>query len=225
MNTKNKLVIFDWDDTIVTSGYLINDAINDASGRHGFAPIPRSDAKKYYGLSMRDSFPLLFEDKWEQVRDDFYMIYAERALDYLETITPMTTLLKRLAEKDHVHMSVISNKTGQYLRTEARHVGLDHHFDHMIGSGDTSHDKPSPKIIQHLLERLQTSQNNAAHVDPKDILFIGDSLADIECAHHFGANGILINVREHTLSEYGKWQPKVVFKNYEECHDWLIENI
>jgi phosphoglycolate phosphatase len=220
--TQKQLIIFDWDDTIVTSGRLIHDSINRAAVQHGFQAIEFQAAQKYYGLSLRDSFPLLFKDKWENVRDDFYKIYLRDALDYLNVIDASANALRHLHHNDDVHMSIISNKTGDHLRHEVTHTGFAPYFLDIIGAGDTCSDKPSPKIIETLLHRLGQKNHDIANVQPQNIWFVGDSLADIECAHRFGANGIFINVRKHSLGEYGTFEPRLVFNTHEDCRDWMM---
>ncbi len=177
-------VIFDWDNTLVDTWPCIIHTMNATLKAMGQEPWSISEAKQRIAKSLRDSFPVLFGDKWTKARDVFYEELEKCHLDML-TLLPGAEDVINLLEQRGIPIAIVSNKTGNYLRDEMSHLGWDERFAFVAGAGDLDHDKPAPDAIFRFLERVKLAPGH-------DIWFVGDSHVDVEAAHAGGCTSIFL---------------------------------
>ena len=91
------------------------------------------DTRDRVRVSLRESFPVMFGDKWEVARDLFYSTLTDKHLDH---VTPMPGAREALIAGVAFPQRVVSNKAGAFLRREVTHLGWDPHFTAVIGAGD-----------------------------------------------------------------------------------------
>ncbi|HET7594109.1 MAG TPA: HAD hydrolase-like protein, partial [Stellaceae bacterium] len=136
-----RALLFDWDNTLVDTWDTIHHALVVTFTAMGREPWTMAETKLRVARSLRDSFPLLFGERWEEARklylDTFVAIHHER----LKAIEGAATMLQALAA-DGFYLGVVSNKTGGILRREAEHLGWTPHFKRLVGAGDAALDKP-----------------------------------------------------------------------------------
>jgi phosphoglycolate phosphatase len=123
---------------------------------------------------MRDSLPVLFGERAVEVEQFFYSELRKYHHEGLRPMPGSERLLQMLTGRN-VYMGVVSNKHGDLLRSEIKHLGWDHHFGRAIGARDTAFDKPS---ALPLLESLSQTNITPGH----DVWFLGDSKVDMQCA-------------------------------------------
>lgn len=178
--TTPKAVIFDWDNTLVSSKSLFIEALNHALKRLDIEQsILSSDVfLENVHLSARDGFPKIFGDKWLEVQHECNFYMKKKHLERVSLLPHVQDMLDHLTQHNVV-LSVVSNKDGQLVRNEADKLRISHYFHSIVGSQDALEDKPSP-IPAHfaLQKKLPATEFN------KDIWFIGDSIADIKCGHN-----------------------------------------
>ncbi len=192
--TKPRAVIFDWDDTIVSSWEVALEALNTALVYMGQEPWTDDEARRRAGPSARDLFQSLFGDRWEEADKIYYDTFALLILDKIKIHDNAEDLLKFLADED-IYMAVVSNKRGELLRKEATHIGFSHYFGKIVGAGDASADKPDPAPIDLALQGSGVSPG-------ADVWFVGDSHTDMRCAFNAKCTPILIETKpppEETL--------------------------
>ncbi|HIJ63886.1 MAG TPA: HAD family hydrolase [Rhodospirillaceae bacterium] len=209
-------LIFDWDNTLVDSWGCIQAAMNVTLTRMGHAPWDLDEIKGRVALSLRDSFPVLFGERWPEARDIFYKAYSDIHLQYLAPLPGIETMLGRLAELG-LKMAVVSNKNGGYLREEAQHLGWQRWFTSLVGATDAAADKPSPAPVQLTLERLGLAE-------PKDIWFVGDAAVDMECAANSGCIGVLLRGDPWRDGEFERFPPRLHFNLSSQLSD-LVEEL
>jgi len=73
--------------------------------------------------SMRDSFPQLFGDAWEQAGELFYARYAEIHAEAVKPAEGAADLLAYLAGQG-IYLGVVSNKKRRLLACRGRTIGL-----------------------------------------------------------------------------------------------------
>ena len=144
--------------------------------------------------SMRDAFPEMFGDKWEDAAQIYQTFYRSIHLENLEVLEGAVALLDFLKTQP-IHVALVSNKRGPTLRLEAEHLGWSHYFDALIGAGDAERDKPAPAPA---LLALEGSGIEAG----KDVWFIGDTVIDLECANNSGLTPVLYGDVEADDGDY-----------------------
>ena len=169
---KPSAILFDWDNTLVNSWPTILDALNTTLEAFGLAPWSMAKAQANVRKSMRDSFPELFGDQWRDAGEVFYERYAAIHVERLQPLSGAEAMLKTLFA-DGISLGVVSNKKGDYLRREAKHLGWDRYFGALVGALDAEKDKPAPDVIDLALAPTGIERG-------KEVWFEGDEEIDIE---------------------------------------------
>jgi phosphoglycolate phosphatase len=197
-----RAILFDWDNTLVDSWATIHEALNFVMGAMGKPAWSLVETQTRVRLSLRESFPVHFGDRWEEARE----IYLDRfRAIHLERLTPLPgreAMLRSLAGQG-IFLGVVSNKTGPLLRREVARLGWSGFFGSVIGAGDAAADKPACEPV-HLA--LTPSGIPAG----EEVWFVGDTAVDMECARNSGCVGVLLG---DTLSatEFARFAPQISF--------------
>lgn len=178
-------IVFDWDLTLVDNIKSLHDAICDVFKAYNVKPWTLEEYKTKGLRSLRDYFPEIFGDSWQEARDLFYSIFEKNHLEALEPIDGAHELLDTLS-KLPINLYILSNKTGSILRREVKSLNWEKYFGKIVGANDTSYDKPSEHVLRHVLE-------NSPIKSGPNIWFIGDSQVDMECASHFNCSRVLMS--------------------------------
>ena len=196
---KPRALIFDWDNTLVDTWPTIHEALRQTFEAMGVEPWTLEQTRQRVRRSMRESFPELFGDRWTKARDIFYDAY-ERV--HLTSLTPCDGAGEGLAAlaKSDLYLGVVSNKTGRYLRSEARHLGWHEYFGQLVGAGDAARDKPAPDPVTHALDGSGIAPGS-------EVWMIGDAGVDMEIAHLTGLAPILVKDGEPDPEEFAAHRP------------------
>lgn len=176
-------LLFDWDNTIVNTWPTIHRALNDVLEKMGHAPWSMDTVKTTVKKSMRDSFPELFGDRWEEAAGIYQAAYRAIHLEDLQPLDGARELLEWLSQTP-LYVALVSNKRGPTLREEAEHLGFTGYFDRLIGADDAERDKPHPAPALMALDGSGIAPSPA-------VWFIGDTAIDLECAQNTGLTPIL----------------------------------
>jgi phosphoglycolate phosphatase len=184
-----KAIIFDWDNTLIDSWLTIQDAMNATLGEFGLKLWTMDETRARVAKSMRDSFPELFGEEWEQAGEAFYRHFEAIHLDRLAPLDGAAHALEALAEAG-IYLGVVSNKSGRLLRLEAQH----------LGAGDAKRDKPAPDPVILALQ--------GSNIEPGgDVWFAGDAAIDLECARNAGCVGVLVRDLGPGAGEFEGFEP------------------
>lgn len=213
--TKPQAFIFDWDNTLVNTWPIIHAALTATFHDMGKEAWSFADTKLRVRKSMRDSFPELFGDRWEEAGERYQLHYRKNHLSNLEAL-PQAEDLLRVVKEAGLFSVIVSNKKGPNLRQEAAHLGFSKWFDALVGADDASHDKPFAAPVNLAFK-------NAAIPLGAHVWFVGDSDIDLECAKNTGCTGILYGPTPQEQGDYTathfKDQP---YAAHVQTHDELI---
>lgn len=191
-----KAIIFDWDNTLVDTWPLIHSAMHETFSTFGLTPWTLEEVKAKVGHSLRDAFPPLFGDNWEAAGKHYQQAYLRDHLEKLEVLPLSEEVLRFLKEKG-VYLAIVSNKKGESLRSEVKHLGWDKYFDKLVGYADAARDKPHRDPVDMALEGSGLECG-------EEVWFVGDSPIDLECAHNTGCVPVLYGEAIAEMSEDGR---------------------
>lgn len=198
-------VLFDWDNTLVDTWPTIHDAMSATLSAMGHAPWSYDETRERVRRSLREAFPDLFGERWEEARRIFYDRFRAIHLDKLSARPGARALIEALAAHG-VYLGVVSNKSGEHLRREAAHLGWDRYFGGLVGATDATRDKPA-------VEPVEMALRGSGVAPGPDVWFVGDTWIDMECAHNAGCQPILVREAAPRDGEFGKFAPKSHFPN------------
>lgn len=201
-------IIFDWDNTLVESWAVIRAAMNATLLAMGHDVWDMVETKRRVALSLKDSFPGLFGERWKEARDIFYREYSAAHLLHIQPIAGTAEGLADLCDLG-LTLGVVSNKNGGLLRKEAAHLGWDKWFRRLVGATDASSDKPSTAPVLMVLSAMETDAG-------PHIWFVGDAEVDMECARNAGCIPVLLREEPWRPGEFERFAPQMHFANWGE---------
>lgn len=193
-NHKPKAIVFDWDNTLVDTWPLIQMSIDNTMIKMGKEPWGLEKVRNEVHKSMRESFPVIFGNDWQEAGEIYKNSYRSMNLEKMHFLPNSLELINLLAEKNILQF-VVSNKIGATLRSEAANLGVDKKFFALIGSNDAYADKPSKDPLDLALL--------GSDLDPTkdEIWFVGDTIADVECAYNSSCRPIIYGHPTYLISK------------------------
>jgi phosphoglycolate phosphatase len=196
------VILFDWDNTLVDSWSTIHEALNFLMAAMDKPLWKIEETRERVRLSLREAFPRIFEERWEEARDIYLARFREIHLQRLTALPGRSELLERLFGEG-IFLGVVSNKTGSLLRSEMDHIGWSALFGSVVGAGDAAIDKPDSAPVRLALEPSGVAPSEA-------VWFVGDTGIDMVCARNSGCIPILLG-NGMSEEELAGCPPRLVF--------------
>ena len=197
-----RAILFDWDNTLVDSWATIHEALNAVMTAMDKPLWSLQETKERVRLSLRESFPIHFGNRWEEARRIYLGAFRAIHLERLSPLPGRGELLRALFG-ERIFLGVVSNKTGSLLRREADWLGWSAFFGSVIGAGDAAVDKPDAAAVALALEPSGIAVGDT-------VWFVGDTGVDMECAHNSGCVPVLLGSAA-TEEELSRCAPRLVF--------------
>ncbi|HKU99894.1 MAG TPA: HAD family hydrolase [Vineibacter sp.] len=205
-----RALIFDWDNTLVDTWAVITTCYNATFAHFGMPPWTEADTRERAHQSLRNTFPVLFGDRWQEARTVFFSTFNVVHLERLRPRDGAQAMLETLAARG-LYLAVVSNKTGTALRKEVTHLGWDRFFGKVVGATDAARDKPAGDPVVMALQSATVAAG-------EQVWFVGDTAVDLECAHNTGCLAVLMREEAPELHEFVTCPPRVHVRN---CHALL----
>ncbi len=184
MIPRPRAILFDWDNTLVDNWNVIAEAMNAAFDACDMPRWTIAETMARTRASLRDSFPRMFGARAKEAGRIFSGYFAERHLEQLREIPGAGDLLRGLAATG-LHLGIVSNKRGRFLRLEAAHLGWTGHFQRLIGAADAPEDKPAVAPVDLALAGSGIARG-------PHVWFVGDADIDMACAVNAGCLPVLL---------------------------------
>ena len=181
----NKVIVWDWDGTLVDSFETIRTAYNAARTKFGLPAWSLEETHINVALSGRDVFPKMFGENAEEASTIFYKTYEAMAAKTVVAKPDRGNMLERTSAMGIEHV-IVSNKRGDILREECEALGWNSFFKAIVGAGDAVTDKPSPAPVT-LAYKQANIKPDASHI------MIGDTPVDGHTAKAAGIKGLLLS--------------------------------
>lgn len=198
-----KAVIFDLDGTLVNSIEDIAMSMNIVLTNNNFPTFDLETYKTFIGHGVRDlvskAIPEGYKDTASvtQFFNEMMVVYREHCVQNTSIYPGILELLEELTLKN-IPLAVLSNKVDELTKKVVSHLFPTCNFIEVLGMTTEPLKKPNPHKALFIAKTLE--------IATKDILFVGDSEADVETALNAGmqAVGVLWGFRNETqLREAG----------------------
>jgi phosphoglycolate phosphatase len=209
-----RLVVFDWDGTIMDSTGLIAECIQLAAQDCGLTPPSLDAAKHIIGLGIVDStrtlFPTLDDDGLRHFADRYRVHYVPRDGE-VRLYGGIVDVLNDLAHTERF-LAVATGKPRRGLTRAFEYCGLAHHF-HYTRCADEGFAKPHPDM----LEKLMSFTGVAA----SETLMIGDTTHDLDMAASAGCDGVGVSYGAHQTAKLVTSPNRVIVDSVPRLSEWL----
>ncbi len=212
-----KLIVFDWDGTLMDSEDRIVASASAALSDLSLAPLPRERISNIIGLGLREAVESLLPRR----SDGFYRQYIDRyRYHFLEAdMTPMPLFegvaesLSQLRDQGYL-LAVATGKSRRGLDRVLDETGLGQLFV-ATRCADEAPSKPHPGMLEELMQELR--------VCPEETLMVGDTEYDLQMAQNAGTPAIAVSYGVHERRRLLECAPLACLDAINELGDWLAQ--
>lgn len=211
-----KLVIFDWDGTVMDSIDKIV-ACMQAAATQANLPIPTADqVKSIIGLSLPIAIEKLFPTISQQQIEQLVKAYKLHYSDHCTVPTPLfenaTNLFSNLKSANKL-LAVATGKAREGVIRLMAESGTTEFFD-ASRTADDAISKPDPDMLLQLLAEL--------NVDASGAVMIGDSIHDLSMARNAGIDAIGVTYGVHNKAQLADYSPIAIVDDMYELEKLLV---
>ena len=213
---KYRLIVFDWDGTIVDSPAAIAECIRASCGDLGLEVPDRGRASHVIGLGMQElmrlAAPALPPERYPEFVEAYRKHFRAREPS-LQLFPGMARLLDDLASRFHLGIATAKSRRGLERALDA--TGLRRHF-RASRTADETNPKPHPAMLLEILAELSLS--------PTEALMIGDTSHDLQMARAAGVDALAVSYGAHPEEGLRACGPLGCFPDVASLQRWLTTN-
>ena len=208
-----RLIVFDWDGTILDSPAGIAESIRASCGDLGLAVPDPELASNVIGLGlpelMRTIAPSLPPARYAEFADAYRRHFRARE-PAMQLFPGMRELLEDLSSRFVLGVATAKSRRGLERALDA--TGLRPHF-RASRCADECRAKPAPDMLLELMEETR--------VDAKRVLMIGDTSHDLQMARAAGVDALAVSYGAHREEGLRACGPLACFSSVEDLRGWL----
>ena len=213
---KYRLIVFDWDGTLIDSAGTIVRCIQDAARDMGLEVPDRERASHVIGLGLHDSLRLAVPSLGAERYPDFAAHYRKHFLarrDSMLLFSGIPDLLERLSKERLLAIATGKSRKGLDRSLEAGDLKR---FFSGSRCADETNPKPHPAMLLELMEEFSASKT--------ETLMIGDTSHDLEMARAAGVEALAVTYGAHPESGLRACGPLGCFSDVRSLSEWLTTN-
>lgn len=219
-DSKNKFMsklfngyIFDIDGTLTSTNQLIFDSFNFVAKKYLNKTFTDEEIIAMFGPPEDHILKHLCRENYEDARRDYFDYYSGNHWK-AELYKGINEILHNLKSKGYP-IGIFTGKGKEASLITLTKLEIDHYFDLIITGDDVENHKPSPEGILKIV--------NHFNLDPKKVLMIGDSVADVVASREAG-----IKIASVLWDSYGHEEVKLLGSDYyfysvRELNQFLLE--
>lgn len=174
-----KLVLFDFDMTLVDSSYAIAHCTNLLAEHFGLRKLSREETLTIIGIHIEKAWENVwgdFRQEWLDYYRENFSVKEDSLIRVFDSTIPTLEKLKSMGVKT----GVASNR--HYAPRPIKALGLEKYLDSIAGIKDVERPKPAPDMILLSLAQLQIAKEHA--------VYTGDTDTDMKTAKAAGVRAI-----------------------------------
>jgi len=214
--SRYKLVIFDWDGTLMDSAAKIINCMQLAADQCGVTVPSAEEVGHIIGISLKPAIKQLFNTDDEALVERLVLAYKEAFVSQDTTPCPLfdgvESLLASLKESGAI-LAVATGKARRGLSRAWQQTNTGHYFT-TSRCADDAESKPSPDMLLQILDELD--------IQASDAVMIGDTTYDMQMAKSIGMDRIGVSYGVHAQVHLEALQPKAVVHSVSELQPLLL---
>ncbi|MCK8106992.1 HAD-IA family hydrolase [Pseudoalteromonas sp. 2CM41L] len=211
---KYKLVIFDWDGTVMDSISKIVNCIRLSALALNIEPPSDTAIKNIIGMSLELAIEVLFPDEVAQHPALINGYKQQYRVD--TTATPVFDNVENVLsalKAQGVILAIATGKGRAGLMRLLEQTQLGHYFS-ATRTSDEARSKPSPDMLEQLLVELAINADEA--------LMIGDTKIDMAMAQAANIDRIGVTMGVHSAAQLSEFSPVATVDNYQQLQRMLL---
>nr|WP_110664916.1 HAD-IA family hydrolase [Salinicola halophilus] len=213
-----RLVVFDWDGTLMDSAPRIVACMQQAAEAFGGRVPSAAAIRDIIGLGLPEAIERLYPGTTEAGRERLQRAYGEsfRAADQSPApfFPDVVEGLERLHRSGECQMAVATGKSRRGLDRTFAHTDAARWFADSR-TADLTRSKPHPLMLEELLA--------ARGIGVADAVMVGDTEYDLEMARAIGMDRIAVTYGVHDRRRLERSDPILVADDFSKVVDWLLD--
>lgn len=215
MNKAFKLIVFDWDGTLMDSHQRILDCLKAAANDCDATQLSDDEFSNVIGLGLKEATECLypaFSSKEVAAYSDRYRYHY---LVKNDTHSPLFNGAKDVLQtlKDNGYwMAIATGKGREGLDLVLNESELGSFFLTTRCASETF-SKPHPQMLEEIMHELA--------IEPEQTLMIGDTEYDMELAQNAGAHSLAVSYGVHSIDRLLQYNPLGHINQIHELPEWL----
>ena len=177
-----KLIVLDWDGTLVYSRSNVISAMQYVSYRYRNTDWFELDKSRDKNLSLEDNFKNFFNEDKDAAYSDYIAKYISGIKDNVRKIDGSDELLEYL-DRECLRKAVVTSKDRKLWELEKGLFNTS--FEYSVCKDEAEHNKPAPDALEKVIAHFSVSKDS--------VLMIGDSVHDKEAAQRAGVDFIILH--------------------------------
>lgn len=211
-----RLVIFDWDGTLMDSEARIVACMQAAARDVGWAALSREAVRDIIGLGLPEAIarlcPGIDAEQSEALRGRYSHHFVAADQSPMAFFPGVETGVARLREQVDVRLAVATGKSRRGLNRVFAANGSGEWF-HASRTADETRSKPHPLMLEELLAETG--------IDVRDALMVGDTEYDLEMARAIGMDRAAVTYGVHARERLAVSAPAFTADAFPDLIDWL----
>ncbi len=213
-HTGVRLLVFDWDGTLMDSESQIVTSLQAANRDLGMTDMSDDVCRNIIGLGLREAIEQLHpgcdagfvEHYIDRYRHHWFQVAGESRL-----FPHARETLEALRDEGY-QLAVATGKGRAGLDKVLQATGLEAQFA-ATRCSDETRSKPHPRMLQELMQQLD--------IPPQETLMVGDTEYDMEMARNAGAGPVAVSYGVHALERLLRHEPLGCIDSLAEFTPWL----
>ena len=210
-----RLIIFDWDGTLMDSAAHIVASVQQAARQTGLVEVDSEKIRNVIGLGLKEALSRVFPGITKSEMSGFIDAYRQLFV----TGQPMATalfpgvreVLRNLQDRGFL-LAVATGKGRNGLNRELANTKL-HHVFNVTRCADETFSKPHPLMLEEILEETMLS--------PAQALMVGDTEYDLEMAMNAKIPSVGVSWGVHDVARLRAFKPMAIVDSLSELTEFL----
>jgi len=210
-----RLVVFDWDGTLMDSAAKIVNCFRNAAVDVGL-PIPSpGQARRIIGLGLREALGELFPGAGDDQLARVSQAYRDHFLEHDDTATALFPgVIEGLTElkSESFILAIATGKARRGLERVLEETRIRDLFS-ATRCVDEAVSKPDPRMLLDILD--QTG------IDARESLMVGDTTFDMAMAAAAGMDALAVTYGAHPVAPLAAEKPRACVDDFQEVVRWI----
>jgi phosphoglycolate phosphatase len=212
-----RLVVFDWDGTLMDSEYAIVQSMQRGIADLGLAPRTDDQVRNIIGLGLREAVSALYPageaDLPERLAEAYRTHWFQFSQDQHDLFPGVLDLLEWLNAHGYF-IAIATGKSRRGLNRVLADTGLEP-LIHASRCADETRSKPHPQMLEEILDLLGLS--------PKQAVMVGDTEYDMELARNAGVLPIAVCYGTHEPERLHRHAPLACLESLHGVRELLTQ--
>jgi len=215
-NHDAKLIVFDWDGTLMDSVAHIVSSLQTAISDLSLETKTNSELKNIIGLGLKEAFYALYPGASEKELLELTTQYREHFFNEQHASSQLFSgareLVKELNDQNYF-LAIATGKGRNGLDKVLKETNMARYFP-ITRCADESHSKPNPQMLLDIIDYYG--------VEASETIMVGDTEYDLQMANNANAYSIGVSYGVHEKQRLLECKPLTCLDNMSDLQQWLL---